>query len=75
MTKQQNYAELARTLASLLADERDWIANLANTAALVTTVADSGPCSPPRHLKDLECAFIKSKRQLAFRYPLVGSVV
>ncbi len=35
MSKQQLYAQLARTLTALLAGERDWTANLANTAALL----------------------------------------
>jgi len=35
MTKQQQYDNLNRTLAALLAGERDLIANLANTAALL----------------------------------------
>jgi L-methionine (R)-S-oxide reductase len=35
MPKQQDYADLHRTLTALLAGERDLIANLANTAALL----------------------------------------
>jgi L-methionine (R)-S-oxide reductase len=35
MSKERQYAQIARTLAVLLAGERDWIANLANTAALL----------------------------------------
>jgi len=35
MSKRDKYAALNRTLAALLAGERDWIANLANTAALI----------------------------------------
>jgi GAF domain-containing protein len=35
MSKRDKYAALNRTLAALLAVERDWIANLANTAALI----------------------------------------
>ena len=35
MPKQQHYADLHRTLTALLAGERDLIANLANTAALL----------------------------------------
>jgi GAF domain-containing protein len=35
MSKQQHYADLQRSLAALLSDERDFIANLANTAALL----------------------------------------
>jgi len=35
LSKRNRYADLAHTLASLLAGERDWIANLANTAALL----------------------------------------
>ena len=35
MSKRDKYASLNRTLAALLAGERDWIANLANTAALI----------------------------------------
>ena len=34
-SKRDRYAELARTLAALLADERDWIANLSNASALL----------------------------------------
>lgn len=33
--KQADYAQLSEDLAALLADERDWIANAANTAALL----------------------------------------
>jgi L-methionine (R)-S-oxide reductase len=33
--KRERYSELSRTLTALLAGERDWIANLANTAALL----------------------------------------
>ena len=40
MSKPERYAELSRVLASLLADERDWIANLANTAALLFAELD-----------------------------------
>ena len=36
-SKQREYEALDRTLAALLAGERDWIANLANTAALLYT--------------------------------------
>jgi len=35
MSKQQTYADLQRDLAALLAGEQDFIANLANTAALL----------------------------------------
>jgi len=35
LSKRDRYAELVRTLASLLAGERDWIANLSNTSALL----------------------------------------
>ena len=35
MSKQDRYKALARTLAALLEGERDWIANLANTSALL----------------------------------------
>jgi len=35
MFKQPHNADLQRTLAALLEGERDWIANLANTAALL----------------------------------------
>jgi GAF domain-containing protein len=35
MSKQQRYVDLQRTLSALLAGERDFIANLANTAALL----------------------------------------
>ena len=35
LSKRDLYADLVRTLASLLAGERDWIANLSNTAALL----------------------------------------
>jgi GAF domain-containing protein len=34
-SKRDKYADLGRTLAALLAGERDWIANLANTAAMM----------------------------------------
>ncbi len=36
ISKRSQYEALARTLAALLHGERDWIANLANTAALLT---------------------------------------
>ena len=35
MSKQDQYETIARTLAALLEGERDWIANLANTSALL----------------------------------------
>ncbi len=40
MSKPERYAELSRMLASLLAGEHDWIANLANTAALLFAELD-----------------------------------
>ena len=40
MSKQDQYAGLARTLAALLEGEHDWIANLANTAALLFAELD-----------------------------------
>ncbi len=40
MSKIEQYATLTRSLAGLLADERDWIANLANTAALLLAELD-----------------------------------
>jgi len=39
-SKQQLYLDLRGALASLLAGERDWIANLANAAALLTQELD-----------------------------------
>jgi len=35
MSKRDQYETIARTLAALLEGERDWIANLANTSALL----------------------------------------
>ncbi len=35
MSKREHYVALARSLGALLAGERDWIATLANTAALL----------------------------------------
>jgi len=35
MSKRDQYAALARSLTALLSGERDWIANLANTSALL----------------------------------------
>ncbi|MBN2024479.1 MAG: GAF domain-containing protein [Pirellulales bacterium] len=40
MTKSDAYANLVEQLASLLAGERDWIANAANTAALIGDALD-----------------------------------
>ena len=40
VSKRDQYAALNRALAALLAGERDWIANLANTAALLFSELD-----------------------------------